>query len=136
MSDVTTTTTIEDFIEAGKDVTITYYNLSILQQVDNIQYSTENVLYDYMDELSKMAVNVVMTDNEYNKYCYKPKLLSYDVYGSTELYFVILALNNMCDIKDFNIKKLKLINKDVLLQTLEYIYNKEQDYIYQSRETL
>ena len=77
-----------------------------------------------------------MTENEFQKYRYKPKLLAYDLYGSTELYFAILFINGTCNIKDFNRKNIKLIKKADMIALLEAIYNAEQNYISTNRSSI
>lgn len=131
------TATVEDFIDMGDTDDITYANFSILVKCigENsiVQYAQDNIIYDYLPELNERTVTLTMTDNEFIKYRYKPKLLAYDLYGSTEVYFVIMALNGMCNIKDFNKKKLKLLYKSDLLELLNEIYSAESNYILYNR---
>lgn len=131
------TATVEDFIDMGDTDDITYANFSILVKCigENsiVQYAQDNIIYDYLPELNERTVTLTMNDNEFIKYRYKPKLLAYDLYGSTEVYFVIMALNGMCNIKDFNKKKLKLLYKSDLLELLNEIYSAESDYILYNR---
>lgn len=134
------TATIEEFIEMGDTDDITYANFSILVKCigENsiVQYAQDNIIYDYIDELNERAVTLTLTDNEYVKYRYKPKLLAYDLYGSTEVYFVIMALNGMCNIKDFNKRRLKLLYKSDLIELLNEIYSAESSYISYNRAHL
>ena len=136
------TYTVEDFIELGKDIDdIQYYKFSILAKavddaVNPILYAEHNVIYDYEEEFKKLAEQVVMTDSEYQKYKFRPKLLAYDLYGSTELFFSILFLNGMYNIKDFTRKSLKLIRKEYMIQLLEAIYNAEKNYIATNRSNI
>ena len=136
------TYTVEDFIELGKDMDdIQYSKFAILSRasanVSNpILYAEHNVIYDYEEEFKKVSLDVEMTNEELNKYIYKPKLLSYDLYGSTELYFVILFINGIYDIKDFNKRNIKLLKKDTMKEILEAIYNAEQDYINANRSSI
>ena len=141
-SKVEETYTVEDFIELGKEIDdIQYYKFSILAKatddVENpILYAEHNVLYDYADELKKLSKIVVMTDEEYNKYKYKPKLLAYDLYGSTELYFVILFINGTCNVKDFDKRRINLIHKSTMTELLQSIYNAESNYITSNRAAI
>ena len=141
-SKVEETYTVEDFIELGKDIDdIQYSKFAILSKAvssvtNPILYAEHNVIYDYEEEFKKLALTVEMTDNEYNKYRFKPKLLAYDVYGSTELFFPILFINGMCNIKDFDRKTIKLIRKDYMIQLLEAIYNAEKNYIDSNRSAV
>lgn len=131
---------VEDFINMGDSDEVTYNNFSILVKCigenSMIQYAQDNIIYDYLTELKEKAIDYTLNDNEYVKYRYKPKLLSYDIYGTTELYFVIMALNGMCNIKDFNKRKLKLLFKGDLLNLLNDIYSAESDYIRYNRTHL
>lgn len=133
------TSTIESFIDMGTVDEITYYKFSILVKCledSDIQYSQTNIIYDYMEELKGIAVEYELTDNEFTKYKYKPKRLAYDLYGSTEIYFLILAINGMCNIKDFSKKKIKLFYRNDLLNILNEIYAAEQDYIRYNRKSI
>ena len=131
------TATIEEFIDMGDTDDITYSQFSILVKCigENsiIQYAQDNIIYDYLEELKEDAVEYEFTDDEYVKYRYKPKLLAYDLYGSTEIYFVIMALNGMCNIKDFNKRKLKLLYRSRMIELLNEIYSAESDYIKYNR---
>ena len=138
-SNVTQTRTIQDMINLKDQDPLTYYSLSILAKSitdDGLLYSSDNIIYTYLEELNQVAEEVEMNDQEYIRYCYKPKLLAYDVYGSTELYFVLLALNGTCNVKDFNKRKFKAIKADVLLDLLNKIYNAEEEYIRYNRKNV
>ena len=133
------TSTLEEFIEAGNTDERTYNNFSLLfhsSTDSNIILSSTNIIYDYMDEIKKCAVNVEFTTKQYLKYRYKPKLFAYDIYGSTELFFVIMAINGICDIKDFNKTKIKALYKSDMTALLDAIYNAESSYIKKNRVAL
>ena len=136
------TYTVEEFIELGKEIDdIQYSKYTILSKPSNdienpIIYPEHNVIYDYEEEFKKLALKVEMTDTEFLKYRYKPKLLSYDLYGATELYFTILFLNGTCNIKDFNRRTIKLIKKATMIELLESIYNAESKYISANRTAI
>ena len=141
-SNVEETYTVEDFIELGKDIDdIQYSKFAILSKAASdatnpLIYAEHNVIYDYEEEFKKLSLNISMTDSEFNKYKYKPKLLAYDLYGSTELYFTILFTNGIYDIKDFDRKNIKLIKKRDMILLLEAIYNAEQGYISSNRSAI
>ena len=124
------TYTLEQYANSGKNVTISYNNLSYRELINsNLIVPIFNVLDDYIDDLKRIAVTVQLTDDQYYNYMYKPKLLSQDIYGNTELYIVILRLNGMCDMKEFNKKKLKMLTIDNMNEALTLIYNTEKKYI-------
>lgn len=120
------TTTIEDFINSGNGITLTYFNLSFLDMVSNGTWvAIRNTISDYMDELKNAAVNVELSYEQQSAYFYKPKLLCYDVYGNPELYFIILLMNDMADVKEFTKPIIKMLKKEHMSELMGYIYNAE-----------
>lgn len=120
------TYTIEEFIDCYNTTDINYESTSLIQRLNNYTMISYNIFNDYLDELNEMAVYVSLTDEEYNKYVYRPKLLAYDLYGSTELFFLILMLNNICNVKEFDFKRLKLLKVDDLEKFISSVYNSER----------
>ena len=102
------TYTIDQFIQCQSDTNICYNNLSFIDQRDGIKYNTYNVLSDYLDEIKEnYCLKIKLDKDNMFKYKYKPKLLCYDVYGDGELAFIIMIINDICDVKEFT--------KDILL---------------------
>lgn len=130
------TYTIEQFIQSNSNNSISYEKLSLIEKMDNIHTITYNLLNDYKDELDDLLVTINLSDEEFSRYAYKPKLLSYDIYGSTELYFIILFVNNLCNVKEFNNRKIKMIARDDLYNVLSAIYNAESDMIRRNRNKI
>lgn len=124
------TTTIEEFIESGKGISITYPSLSFLDIMSNgTQVSVLNVINDYIKEIKNACITVELSKEEQNAYFYKPKLLCYDVYGNPELYFIILLLNDMADVKEFTKPNILMLKKSYMSIILSQIYNAEKDAI-------
>lgn len=121
------TTTIEQFVESGKSVTISYFNMSFIDMMSNGTWiSILNAVSDYLPELSNACVTVELSEDQQRAYFYKPKLLCYDVYGNPELYFVILLLNDMADVKEFTKPQIKMLRKEHMSSLMSYIYNAEK----------
>ena len=131
MARLSKTTTLEEFIEAGAGITISYDNLSMVDEIQNTRIPIYNVLSDYIPELMISAVTITLTEPEYFKYRFKPKLLAIDIYGNPELYFVILILNNMCSVKEFDIKKIKMLPTSAMNDLLSAIYNSNKSFLEQ-----
>ena len=137
----TETYTLSQFIAMKSSDKITYRNYSILQpSLDDptIVYSVDNIIYSYMDEIKSYRKLVSVSELQKIKYRYKPKLLAYDCYGSTEIYFVLLALNNMCNIKEFDLKDNLFwgLTPSDMVGLMNSIYRAEQQYITLNRNTL
>lgn len=125
------TYTIEEFVAAGGAVTLSYHNLSFLETLSsgNIDAPIFNVIDDYLQELKNLSIIVEFSDDEYYKYIYKPKLLAHDIYKNPELFFVILAVNGICDVKEFDRRRIRLIRPSDLNEVMTYIYNANMNLI-------
>lgn len=119
--------TIEQFITFKDDDTASYNNLSFRDKYDNIIYPIKNIIDDYIDELNELLVDVVMSESEFLRYRYRPKLLAFDIYGNAELDFLILAMNGMCNMKEFDSKNIKLIKNKDLDSFITSIFNANKD---------
>lgn len=122
--------TLSEFIYIGKSKS-TYYSyddFAFLQNINNTQYSISNVIDDYIDDIKKLCIEVKLTGKEKETYIYNPKLLSYKLYKTTMLYWVLLRINNLCNAHEFNLLKNKLliIKPNVLFDVLNKIYNAEK----------
>lgn len=116
-----TTNTVEDFIAMSGSDELTYYNYSLVEYLNGYDMFITNILYDYEDEFNDQVVTLQLTDREKAKYKYKPYLLAYDIYGSTELDFIIMMLNGIIDPKDFNFNRVKIIKSGALTTLLTRI---------------
>lgn len=122
------TITIQEFIQSKPLVNVDYQSFAFAERHDDIEFPFLNIItIDYLDDFKDASVEVSVSDNEYKKYRYKPKLLAYDVYDNSELYYIIMAINNKYNIKDFNLttRKVNLISKSKLYDMLKSIYRAE-----------
>lgn len=121
------TVTIEEFIQSGKGGNTDYFRLSFLNEMQNGTWvSVLNVVNDYIVELRNACVNVELSVEQQFTYFYKPKLLCYDIYGDPELYYIILLINDMADVKEFTKPIIKMLKKEHMQTLLGYIYNAER----------
>ena len=132
-NDPALTYTLDDFVELQSVDNMTYYNFSILEIIDGVQHLDHNLIEDYLKELEATCVTLELSNEEMNRYRYNPDLLAYDIYGSVQLDFIILLLNDMIDPKDFDRKKLKLPYASSLSIFLNTLYSKESNYINENR---
>ena len=139
ITDPAKTHTITDFINMKDNDSFTYGTMALYMQsvVDKtVIYSSDNVLYSYLEELRAASIEYTFTEDEYIKYKYRPKLLAYDIYGSAELYFVFLAINDTCNIKDFNKRTIRILYKADLSELLNKIYTAEENRLELNRKAI
>lgn len=122
--------TMEQFISLGRKVSLTYDRYSFKELLSNgTEISILNVVNDYMREIKENSLLVKFSENEYRKYRFKPKILSYDVYGTQDLYYVILLVNGIIDEKEFDFTELLMPTTDTMNTYMSAIYNAEYKYI-------
>lgn len=124
------TYTLDQFIACQSDDELCHYTTSFLERIGHLKQTIFNVIDDYLDDINlDYAVDVELNDAQYTKYMYKPKLLCYDVYGSTELYILILLINDMYSCRQFTKKKIKMLTVDDLDTITKCIINNNEEAI-------
>lgn len=135
MSDKTIaqTHTIQEFISRKYEDELTYRNFSIVDYADNIELLDRNLFSEYMPLLMNTCTKYPFTADEYRRYKYAPDLLSFDLYNTTQLDFILLMINDMVDPKEFNLKTVKLPNARALTLALSDILSVNSGFIEQNR---
>lgn len=130
------TYTIDQYISCQSESEMCYNNISFIDTIvypelnEKIDYATHNVLSDYIDELrDEYCVKVVLSDEELERYIYRPKLLCHDIYGNGELAFIILFINDLYSVKQFKKKNLLMPRKEVMALICNYIFNSDRNAI-------
>ena len=90
---------IKDVIEYGKRASLTTDDLSlktiVTNSLDEKFVVNMNCLFEkYYELLTDYAVTVTLTEEEYFRYRFKPRLLSKDLYGTTILKSSKLTFSN------------------------------------------
>ena len=126
----TTAITLDRYISCKSDTAMCHFNTSFVNLDGNIMYSVHNIVSDYLDELrSNYCVEVELNSEQYIKYKYRPKLLCHDVYGNTELAFIILLINDMYTPKQFIKKSLYLPTDEQMKDLCNRILNANREAI-------
>ena len=139
MSDSTTTSTLESFINyKNLDSNVYYKDLAIFEKsIDGKSVLlTYNILNDYRKEIFDFVIPITLTNEEFQKYQYQPKKLAYDLYGSTEYYYMILFINSMTNIKEFNRRRINLMRAKDMSSVLSAIYSSESEYIERTQQLI
>jgi len=129
MADSRLTYTLQDFISSGNNTdTLSYNNLSFTEKSNGIKFTVANILRDYLYELKELCQTIELSESEVYKYSYNPKVLANDIYNNPELGFLILLLNDMCNIKEFTLSTgtVKLLTQEDVANQLPKIYSAEK----------
>ena len=127
------THTVQEFISRKYEDELTYRNFSIVDYADNIELLDRNLFSEYMPLLMSTCTKYPFTVEEYRRYKYAPDILSFDIYKTTQLDFIILMMNDMIDPKEFNLKTVKLPKPSIIKQTLSEILSVNSGFIEQNR---
>ena len=109
-------TTIEELVNWGKTQEISYRNLHGEVYINNlsnnevIRIPLNSVMGEYRYFLKPYTIEITMSDDELYLYQYKPKSLSFKLYGTTELWSTLLMINNCISKIDFDKKKIKVLD--------------------------
>lgn len=71
----------------------------------------ESILNKYRKDLAEHIIEKEFTPEEYRKYIYNPWRLSYDLYGNVEYWGILLDLNNMFSVSEFNQSSIKVYDE-------------------------
>ena len=101
--------TIQELIDQVETKEISYRNLHttfcIRQNNEVIQVPYKSMIREYMDLMADDAITVSLPADEVRMYKFKPKKLSYDLYGTVELWAGLLELNKMYSTMDLTCEK-------------------------------
>ena len=121
-------TSIDSFIGDGLQTTISLHNLydTILVGDENNPdhiYRTpiDDFFIKHRQELRPIEQVVKISEPFY----YKPKLLSYKLYSTTELWLAILRVNNMRNVSEFCKPYIKIYNPNSLESLIRIFFKRE-----------
>lgn len=85
-------------------------------------------LADYQYPLSSKIKTITLDTEQYLRYRFKPKTMSYDFYGTIELATALMRINGCVSISEFNLSKLKVFDSSIIDDLIE-VMNKEKERI-------
>jgi hypothetical protein len=111
--------TIQEIIEAGKRAALTTDELSLKTIVTNSSdekfiINLTPVFEKYYELLTDYAVTVRLTEEEYLRYRFKPRLLSKDLYGTYDLHYLLLKLNHITSVIYFDYTELRVFTPEIV----------------------
>lgn len=125
--------TLEQWIVYYRNTQNTVSANMLLAAISNGEVATifmeETLLSKYTTELSAYLETTTLTSRQQEYYAYNPRLLSQDLYGAPEFWYILLYANEMHSALEFNVTKLKFYRKGVLdlLNTIRLIETSRKD---------
>ena len=94
--------TVTEQIENAENLELSYralHEYALLDYKDvnktKIEFPFKSLTNKYKDFLSTIIIQIPLTEEEQEKYKFKPKMVSEELYGTTEFWDQILILNNI-----------------------------------------
>lgn len=122
------TTYIDKYITDGQQSVLSlknFYETILIGDIDKPDHIFRAPLNDFFikhrDQLSE-------TDQWYNvpeSMFYKPKMVSYELYGTTEMWLALLRLNNMINITEFHSPMIKIYNPYSVEELISIFFKRE-----------
>lgn len=117
-TDIRSYSRIKDLITFGDNLSINHEKLHLhkvfkLDNGNKLKINFSAVFDRYYHLLKDKALLVTLTDEEFAKYKFQPKLLCYEVYGDVELAPLILRINNMLSVTEFTKQEVYLFKNDI-----------------------
>ena len=81
----------------------------------------ESRLDYFISSLNDYKSEMTLTQELYDKYKYNPKMMSYDLYDTTDYWWLLLQANEMYSAVEFNKRKVKYYSKSALKQLIPMI---------------
>lgn len=124
--------TVTEQVSMAKNLELSYNKLhsNALLKIDDdtlISFPFSSLTNKYKDFLSTIIISIPLTEEEQEKYKYKPKMVSEELYGTTEFWDQVLILNNAVSIIDFTPKMLKVYDPEKLKLYLNEILILEEN---------
>ena len=119
--------TIQNAITIQENRTINYRILNLYTKMhnnetdDNLIIPIDSIINKYRNFLEDSVITTTMTDQEWLTYRFKPKSLSYRLYGTTEFWHILLLLNGCKSTMDFDLKTIKYYRKTDLYKKINEI---------------
>lgn len=119
---------IDKYITDGKHEVISLANMyssMLISSVNNLNHiyriAIDDFFLKYHDELSNIIEYYSLPENMF----YKPKTVSLELYGTTELWLSLLRANNMTDITQFHLPIIKVYNPGKLQELIDIFFKRE-----------
>jgi hypothetical protein len=100
-------------VNAGENVEISHGNMQFKAKVENAIVPYQSFICKYHHVLNDYIVERELTEDEYMRYYQRPKLLSYDLYGTPELWSWLMYINNCKSVANFTYSHLKVFTSNI-----------------------
>lgn len=123
------TTFMDEYIQDGYKAVLSLNHFSetiLVGNEDNRNHIYRTTINDffikYRRELSEIVELYALPETMF----YKPKSLSLELYGTTELWLALLRVNEMKNVTEFHLPIIKIYNADGLMELINIFFKREK----------
>jgi hypothetical protein len=126
--------TIQSIIDEGKNLKIINRELSLKEIMVNsvgekIVVNMYNLYEKYYELLLDHTARVVLSEQEQMRYRFNPRLLSKDLYGTIELHYMLLRLNHVYSVINFDFTEVTVFKPSVITLLNEIMVIESENFI-------
>lgn len=126
--------TIRQVIEDGLESKMTIKDLTFKETITNSSgeifvINMYNLYEKYYELLLEHTIIVTLSNEEYLRYRYKPKLLAKDLYGNQDIYYLLLRLNHIYSVINFDFTEMRVFTANITQLLNEIIVLESEDFI-------
>lgn len=135
-NDSTTEYLITSAISKGLENQLILDNVNTYIDFEGFKIPSMNIFFEkYRGIILENCVKITMSEKVYDAYKYRPKYLSYKLYGTVDLWHLLLWVNDMVTVSQFNKKIIYVLNPESL-DVLDRILNLEKDMLDNNTESI
>lgn len=120
-------TYIDKYIADGKKETISlrnFYETLLVGDVNNPDHIFRIPISDFFVNYKRELDTIVQYYSVPQSMFYKPKSVSFELYGTTELWLALLRLNEMRNITEFHQPIIKIYNANSLKELIDIFFKR------------
>ena len=120
-------TYINKYISDGKKETLSlknFYETLLVGDIHNPNHVFKIPIGDFFIKYKKELEPAIQYYSVPQSMFYRPKSVSYDLYGTTELWLSLLRLNNMRNITEFHQPIIKIYDADSLKELIDLFFKR------------
>jgi len=126
--------TIQDVIENGLELKMTIKDLAFKEVITNSSgemfvVNMYNLYEKYYELLLEHSTIAVLSNEEYKRYRLQPKRLAHDLYGNQDLYYLLLRLNHVYSIINFDFTEVRVFTSEIINLLNEIMVMESEDFI-------
>lgn len=121
-------TYVNEFIADGQKASLSlknFYDTILVGDIHNSDHIYRIPIGDFFTKYREQLVTTIQWYNLPQIMFYKPKMVSMELYGTTELWLSLLRVNEMTNITEFHQPMIKVYNPDQVKELITIFFKRE-----------